>query len=386
MFNDKRPPKYLIAKNYEEALAKINTLHLEKNQLNIVYYLNGDKVDALLGVPGYKKDSSNIVFNSATGDAVINFADIETQVKEIIRRNTSSSATYAAEINKKLNQHVLDASTKFEAYDASMAAYKDELTDIVNDLKRHWDNKYDYTVESFTHDINFVNASTYKVAQGLQKTNVLLHNLYKLLGFSEEDDNITEESLFQQITNIHNEIDGLQADVSTLYDITNQHDADIREVRGSLDALYESLNSELGDINTTALRQIAEMNVRINNVDISLNNMEDDMGLFKNRTDASIKDLWNRVEADISVNIANINASLGDLEERISNDISTNISDINASIGDLEERVNQDISSNIANIMNTLYDTSVDINTSIYNINTNISNLMHLIDFTIYEP
>ena len=103
MFNDKRPPKYLIAKNYEEALAKINTLHLEKNQLNIVYYLNGDKVDALLGVPGYKKDSSNIVFNSATGDAVINFADIETQVKEIIRRNTSSSATYAAEINKKLN-------------------------------------------------------------------------------------------------------------------------------------------------------------------------------------------------------------------------------------------------------------------------------------------
>ena len=171
-----------------------------------------------------------------------------------------------------------------------------------------------------------------------------------------------------------------------MYDITNQHDADIREVRGSLDALYESLNSELGDINTTALRQIAEMNVRINNVDISLNNMEDDMGLFKNRTDASIKDLWNRVEADISVNIANINASLGDLEERISNDISTNISDINASIGDLEERVNQDISSNIANIMNTLYDTSVDINTSIYNINTNISNLMHLIDFTIYEP
>ena len=36
MFNDKRPPKYLIAKNYEEALAKINTLHLEKNHLNIV--------------------------------------------------------------------------------------------------------------------------------------------------------------------------------------------------------------------------------------------------------------------------------------------------------------------------------------------------------------
>ena len=33
-------------------------------------------------------------------------------------------------------------------------------------------------------------------------------------------------------------------------------------------------------------------------------------GQFKNRTDASIEDLYNRVEADISVNIANINASL----------------------------------------------------------------------------
>ena len=364
MFNDKRPPKYLVAKNYEEALAKINTLHLEKNQLNVVYYLNGDKVDALLGIPGYKKDASNIVFNSAAGNTVINFVDIETQIKEIIRRNTSSSATYAAEINKRLNQHVIDASAKFDAYDTSIAAYKDELTDIVNELKQHWDNKYDDTVETFTHDINFVNASTYKVAQDLQKTNNLLHNLYELLGFSEDGDNVTEENLFQQIANIHNEIEGLQADVSTLYDITSQHDTDIHELQGSLDSLYEMLSSEIGDINTTALRQIAEMNVRINNIDISINNIEDDIELFKNITDASIENFWNRVETDISVNIANINTSLGDLENRISNDIS----------------------SNIADILNTLYDTSVNINASIYNINTNISNLEHLIDFTIYEP
>jgi len=102
MFNDKKPSKYLICKNYEEALAKINTLHLEKNQLNVVYYKNGDKVDALLGIPGYKKDAQNIVFNSAANDNVINFSDIENQVKEIIRRNASSSTTYASEINKKL--------------------------------------------------------------------------------------------------------------------------------------------------------------------------------------------------------------------------------------------------------------------------------------------
>ena len=102
MFNDKKPSKYLICKNYDEALAKINTLHLEKNQLNVVYYKNGDKVDALLGIPGYKKDTQNIVFNSAANDNVINFSDIENQVKEIIRRNASSSTTYASEINKKL--------------------------------------------------------------------------------------------------------------------------------------------------------------------------------------------------------------------------------------------------------------------------------------------
>jgi hypothetical protein len=101
MFNDKKPSKYLICKNYEEALTKINTLHLEKNQLNVVYYKNGDKVDALLGIPGYKKDAQNIVFNSAANDNVINFSDIENQVKEIIRRNASSSTTYASEINKK---------------------------------------------------------------------------------------------------------------------------------------------------------------------------------------------------------------------------------------------------------------------------------------------
>jgi hypothetical protein len=65
MFNDKKPSKYLIAKNYEEALAKINTLQLDKNQLNVVYYQNGNRIDALLGIPGYKKNAENIVFNSA---------------------------------------------------------------------------------------------------------------------------------------------------------------------------------------------------------------------------------------------------------------------------------------------------------------------------------
>ena len=57
-------------------------------------------------------------------------------------------------------------------------------------------------------------------------------------------------------------------DVSTLYDITNQHDTDIRELRGNLDTLYETLNSEIDNINSTVLRQITEINVRINNIDI----------------------------------------------------------------------------------------------------------------------
>ena len=203
MFNDKKPSKYLICKNYEEALAKINTLHLEKNQLNVVYYKNGDKVDALLGIPGYKKDAENIVFNSAAGDNVLNFSDIENQIKEIIRRNASSSTTYASEVNKKFMQHVADSSVKFDEIDTSI---NDLLTNIYSELeatREFWNDKYDDTVNIFKHDINFTNVSTYKVS-------ISLSRLYRLLGISEiEQSSAGKESIIQQLADVKQQLQEL---------------------------------------------------------------------------------------------------------------------------------------------------------------------------------
>ena len=367
MFNDKKPSKYLICKNYEEALAKINTLHLEKNQLNVVYYKNGDKVDALLGIPGYKKDAENIVFNSAAGDNVLNFSDIENQIKEIIRRNASSSTTYASEVNKKFMQHVADSSVKFDEIDTSI---NDLSTNIYSELeatREFWNDKYDDTVNIFKHDINFTNVSTYKVS-------VSLSRLYRLLGISEiEQSSAGKESIIQQLADVkqqlqelnetyNQQIPGIKRDVSTLqkdntsnkYDIsalkelTASHTRNLSELSGNLDSLFEMLNETIGDINATAIQQISELNGKVNVINNDITSLTQELNNYKDATDKSLEILTNRLNNDISTKVDEIVQDVYDLSTYI--------------YGELDK-----------------------IHQNIYNVSTNLSNLDHLIDFTIYD-
>ena len=366
MFNDKKPSKYLICKNYEEALAKINTLHLEKNQLNVVYYKNGDKVDALLGIPGYKKDAENIVFNSAAGDNVLNFSDIENQIKEIIRRNASSSTTYASEVNKKFMQHVADSSEKFDEIDTSI---NDLSTNIYSELeatREFWNDKYVDTVNIFKHDINFTNVSTYKVSLSLSK-------LYRLLGISEIEQNGAGESIIQQLADItqqlqelnetyNQEIPVIKRDVSTLqkdntinkYDIsalkelTASHTRNLSELSGNLDSLFEMLNETIGDINATAIQQISELNGKVNVINNDITSLTQDLNNYKDATDKSLEILTNRLNNDISTKVDEIVQDVYDLSTYI--------------YGELDK-----------------------IHQNINNVSTNLSNLDHLIDFTIYD-
>ena len=380
MFNDKKPSKYLICKNYEEALAKINTLHLEKNQLNVVYYKNGDKVDALLGIPGYKKDAQNIVFNSAANDNVINFSDIENQVKEIIRRNASSSTTYASEINKKLTQHAVDASVKFDEIDTSI---NDLSTNIYSELeatREFWNDKYDDTVNIFKHDINFTNVSTYKVSLSLSR-------LYRLLGISETEQSSAGESIIQQLADVKQQLQELnetynqqvpvikrdvstlkldvstlqkdntinkidisinKVDISTLKDLTASHTRNLSELSGNLDSLYNMLSETIGDVNADALRQISELNGKINVINNDISVFENDFSIYQEAADASILIL----------------------KDRLNNDISTKIDEIIQDVYDLSTNI---------------YDELDRIHQNIYDISTNVSNLEHLIDFTIYD-
>lgn len=367
MFNDKKPSKYLICKNYEEALAKINTLHLEKNQLNVVYYKNGDKVDALLGIPGYKKDAENIVFNSAAGDNVLNFSDIENQIKEIIRRNASSSTTYASEVNKKFMQHVADSSVKFDEIDTSI---NDLTTNIYSELeatREFWNDKYDDTVNIFKHDINFTNVSTYKVS-------VSLSRLYRLLGISEiEQSSAGKDSIIQQLADVkqqlqelnetyNQQIPGIKRDVSTLqkdntvnkYDIsalkelTASHTRNLSELSGNLDSLFEMLNETIGDINATAIQQISELNGKVNVINNDITSLTQELNNYKDATDKSLEILTNRLNNDISTKVDEIVQDVYDLSTYI--------------YGELDK-----------------------IHQNIYNVSTNLSNLDHLIDFTIYD-
>lgn len=367
MFNDKKPSKYLICKNYEEALAKINTLHLEKNQLNVVYYKNGDKVDALLGIPGYKKDAENIVFNSAAGDNVLNFSDIENQIKEIIRRNASSSTTYASEVNKKFMQHVADSSVKFDEMDTSI---KDLSTNIYSELeatREFWNDKYVDTVNIFKHDINFTNVSTYKVSLSLSR-------LYRLLGISEiAQSSPGEESIIQQLADVKQQLQELnetynqqipviKRDVSTLqkdntvnkYDIsalkelTASHTRNLSELSGNLDSLFEMLNETIGDINATAIQQISELNGKVNVINNDITSLTQELNNYKDATDKSLEILTNRLNNDISTKVDEIVQDVYDLSTYI--------------YGELDK-----------------------IHQNIYNVSTNLSNLDHLIDFTIYD-
>ena len=380
MFNDKKPSKYLICKNYEEALAKINTLHLEKNQLNVVYYKNGDKVDALLGIPGYKKDAQNIVFNSAANDNVINFSDIENQVKEIIRRNASSSTTYASEINKKLTQHAVDASVKFDEIDTSI---NDLSTNIYSELeatREFWNDKYDDTVNIFKHDINFTNVSTYKVSLSLSR-------LYRLLGISETEQSSAGESIIQQLAEVKQQLQELnetynqqipvikrdvstlkldvstlqkdnsinkidisinKADISALKELTASHTRNLSELSGNLDSLFEMLSETIGDVNADALRQISELNGKVTVLNNDISVLENDFSIYQEATDASILAL----------------------KDRLNNDISTKIDEIIQDVYDLSTNI---------------YDELDRIHQNIYDVSTNVSNLDHLIDFTIYD-
>lgn len=380
MFNDKKPSKYLICKNYEEALAKINTLHLEKNQLNVVYYKNGDKVDALLGIPGYKKDAQNIVFNSAANDNVINFSDIENQVKEIIRRNASSSTTYASEINKKFTQHAADASVKFDEIDTSI---NDLSTNIYSELeatREFWNDKYDDTVNIFKHDINFTNVSTYKVSLSLSR-------LYRLLGISETEQSSAGESIIQQLADVKQQLQELnetynqqvpvikrdvstlkldvstlqkdntinktdisinKADISALKELTASHTRNLSELSGNLDSLFEMLSETIGDVNADALRQISELNGKVTVLNNDISVLENDFSIYQEAADASILAL----------------------KDRLNNDISTKIDEIIQDIYDLSTNI---------------YDELDRIHQNIYDVSTNVSNLDHLIDFTIYN-
>ena len=380
MFNDKKPSKYLICKNYDEALAKINTLHLEKNQLNVVYYKNGDKVDALLGIPGYKKDTQNIVFNSAANDNVINFSDIENQVKEIIRRNASSSTTYASEINKKFTQHAADASVKFDEIDTSI---NDLSTNIYSELeatREFWNDKYDDTVNIFKHDINFTNVSTYKVSLSLSR-------LYRLLGISETEQSSAGESIIQQLADVKQELQELnetynqqvpvikrdvsalkldvsqnifdistlqkdntinKIDISTLKELTASHTRNLSELSGNLDSLFDMLSETIGDVNADALRQISELNGKVSVLNNDISVLENDFSIYQEATDASILAL----------------------KDRLNNDISTKIDEIIQDVYDLSTNI---------------YDELDRIHQNIYDVSTNVSNLDHLIDFTIYD-
>ena len=387
MFNDKKPSKYLICKNYEEALAKINTLHLEKNQLNVVYYKNGDKVDALLGIPGYKKDAQNIVFNSAANDNVINFSDIENQVKEIIRRNASSSTTYASEINKKLTQHTEDTSVKFDEIDTSI---NDLSTNIYSELeatREFWNDKYDDTVNIFKHDINFTNVSTYKVSLSLSR-------LYRLLGISETEQSSAGESIIQQLADVKQQLQELnetynqqvpvikrdvstlkldvstlqkdnsinkidisinkadisinKADISALKELTASHTRNLSELSGNLDSLFDMLSKTIGDVNADALRQISELNGKVTVLNNDISVLENDFSIYQEATDASILAL----------------------KDRLNNDISTKIDEIIQDVYDLSTNI---------------YDELDRIHQNIYDVSTNVSNLDHLIDFTIYN-
>lgn len=366
MFNDKKPSKYLICKNYEEALAKINTLHLEKNQLNVVYYKNGDKVDALLGIPGYKKDAQNIVFNSAANDNVINFSDIENQVKEIIRRNASSSTTYASEINKKLTQHAVDASVKFDEIDTSI---NDLSTNIYSELeatREFWNDKYDDTVNIFKHDINFTNVSTYKVSLSLSR-------LYRLLGISETEQSSAGESIIQQLADVKQQLQELNEiynqqipvikrdvstlkhdvsintfDISTLKELTAAHTRNLAGLEGEIQTLVDTLSDTIGDVNATAIRQISELNGKVNLINADISTLTNDLNNYKDTTNATIQSLSNR----------------------LNNDISTKIDEIIQDVYDLSTNIFTELDG---------------IHQNIYDISTNVSNLDHLIDFTIYD-
>lgn len=373
MFNDKKPSKYLICKNYEEALAKINTLHLEKNQLNVVYYKNGDKVDALLGIPGYKKDAQNIVFNSAANDNVINFSDIENQVKEIIRRNASSSTTYASEINKKLTQHAADASVKFDEIDTSISDLSTNIYSELEATREFWNDKYDDTVNIFKHDINFTNVSTYKVSLSLSR-------LYRLLGISETEQGGAGESIIQQLADtkeqlqelnetynqqipvIKRDVSTLKLDVSALqgdntinkYDIsilkelTASHTRNLSELSGNLDSLFKMLNDTIGDINATAIQQISDLNGKVNVINNDITLLTQELNTYKDATDETLEILTNR----------------------LNNDISTKVDEIIQNVYDLSTYI---------------YDELDVIHQNIYNVSTNLSSLDHLIDFTIYD-
>ena len=387
MFNDKKPSKYLICKNYEEALAKINTLHLEKNQLNVVYYKNGDKVDALLGIPGYKKDAQNIVFNSAANDNVINFSDIENQVKEIIRRNASSSTTYASEINKKLTQHTEDASVKFDEIDTSISDLSTNIYSELEATREFWNDKYDDTVNIFKHDINFTNVSTYKVSLSLSR-------LYRLLGISETEQSSAGESIIQQLADVKQQLQELndtynqqipiikrdvstlkldvsqntfdistlqkdntinkldisinKADISALKELTASHTRNLAELSGNLDSLFEMLSKTIGDVNADALRQISELNGKVTVINNDISAFENDFSIYQEATDASILALKNRLNNDISTKI---------------DEIIQDVYDLSTNIYDELDRIHQNI----------------------YDVSTNVSNLDHLIDFTIYD-
>ena len=352
MFNDKKPSKYLICKNYEEALAKINTLHLEKNQLNVVYYKNGDKVDALLGIPGYKKDAQNIVFNSAAGDNVLNFSDIENQIKEIIRRNASSSTTYASEVNKKLKQHVVDSSVKFDEIDTSITDLSTNIYSEFTATKEFWNDKYDDTVNIFKHDINFTNVSTYKVSLSLSR-------LYRLLGISETEQGGAGESIIQQLADTKEQLQELnktynqqipviKSDVSTLKELTTSHTRNLSELSGNLDSLFKMLNQTIGDVNAKAIQQISELNGKVNVINNDITSLTQELNNYKDATDETLQALSNRLNDDISTKIDEIIQNVYDLSTYI--------------YGELDV-----------------------IHQNIYNVSTNLSSLDHLIDFTIYD-
>ena len=373
MFNDKKPSKYLICKNYEEALAKINTLHLEKNQLNVVYYKNGDKVDALLGIPGYKKDAENIVFNSAADDNILNFSDIENQIKEIIRRNASSSTTYASEVNKKFMQHVADSSVKFDEIDTSITDLSTNIYSELEATREFWNDKYDDTVNIFKHDINFTNVSTYKVSLSLSR-------LYRLLGISETEQGGAGESIIQQLADTKEQLQELNEtynqqipvikrdvsilkfdvstlqkdntinkyDISTLKELTASHTRNIAELEGNLDSLFEMLSETIGDVNATAIQQISELNGKVNVINNDISILTNDLNTYKDTTDETLEILTNR----------------------LNNDISTKVDEIIQNVYDLSTYI---------------YDELDVIHQNIYNVSTNLSSLDHLIDFTIYD-
>lgn len=363
------PSKYLICKNYEEALAKINTLHLEKNQLNVVYYKNGDKVDALLGIPGYKKDAENIVFNSAADDSVLNFSDIENQIKEIIRRNASSSTTYASEVNKKFMQHVADSSVKFDEIDTSITDLSTNIYSEFAATKEFWNDKYDDTVNIFKHDINFTNVSTYKVSLSLSR-------LYGLLGISETQQGSADESIIQQladtkerlqelnetynqqvpvikrdVSTLKLDVSALQRnniinkyDISTLKELTASHTRNIAELEGNLEILRKTID----DVNVAAIQQINELNGEVNVINNDIGILTNDLNTYKDATNETLEILTNR----------------------LNNDISTKVDEIVQDVYDLSTYI---------------YDDLDIIHQNIYNVSTNLSSLDHLIDFTIYD-